>query len=276
MHVLHPAQLPGCNVDVANQAECDQCMEFRAMNHPMNVDHSCEVAGFGAMVRRRVPNLLVDFSTQELWQCVHCAGEGRVCDADRQLSVKCATCTTLGRDCTVQGSPSLGPRLFSDAGHRGYRIMCRARGLVLLMVEDPRPTGLAPQLGSLLTNATIQLEFKDYFNLTLPYPDLLPRLDANGQIIPGIPAAPATLRASWARKGRKRVQGRLPDGNPQPGRGRPGAGGAPAKPARSSDSTASTGCGPTTRPPLSALRDPIGSSSSNLPPRPGARRGGGS
>ncbi|KAL2105938.1 hypothetical protein VUR80DRAFT_7525 [Thermomyces stellatus] len=132
--------LTGCNIRQIHEQnpqhnppkECDNCTHYRydVANHPGAIDHECRFEpGPGRPLvtaeRKRPVGQVVDFVKPLLWQCDHCAREGRYCDADRLMSVRCTACQDLKRDCTVRGSPPLRERDYLRALERGFRIMCR-------------------------------------------------------------------------------------------------------------------------------------------------------
>ena len=121
-----------CNIRQAGGKECDNCTNYRhdAAYWPQSIDHDCMFQQIEnhplVAAERKVPaNGVVNFVHPELWQCGWCAQEGRYCDADRLMSVRCTACASLGRDCTVRQSPALRERDYLRAHERGFRIMCR-------------------------------------------------------------------------------------------------------------------------------------------------------
>ncbi|MBE3045665.1 hypothetical protein IMZ48_24585, partial [Candidatus Bathyarchaeota archaeon] len=121
-----------CNIKQNGLKECDNCTNYRynVANHPHSMDHDCKFPRGDddeeVLVERKKPvDLVVNFLQRELWQCDDCAKEGRYCDADRLMSVKCTTCASLGRLCTVRRSPPLRERDYIRAPQRGFRVMCR-------------------------------------------------------------------------------------------------------------------------------------------------------
>lgn len=121
-----------CNIRQAGGKECDNCTRYRydTANWPQSIDHECmfqqERGQPLVPAERKAPaNEVVNFLRSDLWQCDWCAQEGRYCDADRLMSVKCTTCQSEKRACTFRDGEQLRERDYLRAFERGFRIMCR-------------------------------------------------------------------------------------------------------------------------------------------------------
>ena len=121
-----------CNIRQAGGKECDNCTKYRydSANWPQSMDHDCMFQQgrdkpFVPAERKAPVNEVVNFVHPQLWQCDWCAQEGRYCDADRLMSVKCTACASIDRACTVRDSRDLRERDYLRAFERGFRIMCR-------------------------------------------------------------------------------------------------------------------------------------------------------
>ena len=124
--------LDGCNIAERGGKECDNCTDYRynVANYPHSMDHDCKfMPGPNredlTAERKKPDDMVIDFVHPLLWQCDRCAEEGRYCDADRLMSVKCTTCMSQNRECTVRRSQPLRERDYLRAEERGFRIMCR-------------------------------------------------------------------------------------------------------------------------------------------------------
>lgn len=121
-----------CNIRQTGGKECDNCTRYRydTANWPQSIDHEClfeEERGQPLVPaeRKASPNEIINFLRPDLWQCDWCAQEGRYCDGDRLMSVKCTTCQSEKRACTFRGSEQLRERDYLRAYERSFRIMCR-------------------------------------------------------------------------------------------------------------------------------------------------------